>query len=261
MTKANDQVRRNKKGIIISIVMAALLCTAMALTVIFLPRITANTRAMESSAKAAAVPTNNAEAPQAVCHEEGGKTCCMAKWAVNDTANYDISIKLPPGSHTMSMKIGPHGQEYCYWPDAVNIIPDAPPPVYTEDRLTNPVHDHRVISPYGIKRNDREHVGVDFYADSNEDVVAAMDGIASSRIVRNGLMLTIVGNGPSGIKAVSYFHLQSIFVAQGSKVAAGDKIAATLKLDKKRRGTGHLHIQTMDSDGKTIDPCSVMECQ
>ena len=212
-----------------------------------------------------------AERPQAVCREDNGKTCCVAKWEANDTANYDISIKLPPGSHSMTMKVGPHGQEYCYWPETVgaNSVASAHAPKDAKEEsieerypVLNPVRSIFDLKDYGAPMgHGLTHAGVDFECQPNEDVMAGITGKVLLKKAHDGTMVVIVGKDVPRVGTVAYVHFSKIFVAEGDEVAAGKVIGQTESKAKLKGDHKNLHVQVTDPTGHTIDPCSVMECQ
>jgi murein DD-endopeptidase MepM/ murein hydrolase activator NlpD len=198
-----------------------------------------------------------AAAPQYVCRNENGKTCCAAKVAIGPMSTFDITIKLPPGSHTVSTKVKSDGVEYCYTPDATE--DDA------KDRypVMNPVRSIFDLNFFGAPGvNGRTHAGVDFESKPNEKVVAGIAGkVSIGKTDKGHTRVAITGDGASGVKEVAYVHLSKIFVSDGDQVEAGKVIAEVAGSKGKKHIPEHLHVEVTNTHGEKINPCSVMECE
>lgn len=136
--------------------------------------------------------------------------------------------------------------------------------VFTNSRL-------RVTSPFGVKRGNRYHRGIDIGIPSGSPLYSAYDGVVVTKRVQPqadasyGLYLSIESTASDGSKFyVVYAHLHSVAagVEIGTSVKAGQAIGTTggLPSDKPNCGSStgaHLHLEVRiarNSPSAAVDP-------
>ncbi len=193
--------------------------------------------------------------PEFVCRAEGDQTCCLAKLAKKQTS-LDLNFKLPPGMFTVTTSVMPDSVEHCYVSEE-SFFGEPNSLIRNSNRfITNPVRSIFVEHSFGlVDKSGHTHAGTDFESEPNEDVKAGVAGTVSvGKTPRGESFVTVHGDGKQGVKDVTYIRLSSVAVSDGDKVEAGKVIAKTGSDD-------NLHVQVTNPQGKTINPCSVMECQ
>ncbi len=165
---------------------------------------------------------------------------------IDDPANLEVGrLLLIPGA-TKRIAVAPYPLPLAL-PEAEGSVAVATP----ELPLTWPVADGRILSDFGVMRDDHQHHGLDIGGRRDQPVHAALGGLVvfAGSTMRDYGKTVILDHG-NGLSTL-YAHGSTLLVREGQRVQRGQPIARIGRSGNAR--TEHCHFEVRRHD-VPVDP-------